>query len=424
MQGIYGGVFMRFSPAECATETFTGNGPGGTLILGDFREKADELTRRFAGTVQTVYLDPPFNTGKEFVFKQRVSTEGWQKGRPVLTLPAYSDVWDDERQLLDMLRQAAELSHTLLREDGSFFLHIDSRLHARARLMCDEIFGEKAFVNEIIWAYKSGGRSQAHFSRKHDIILFYRKTPRAYFNIAAVGVPRTNARNNHMRRGVDESGRVYRSIVTQGKEYRYYDDEEVFPGDVWEDVSHLQQKDPQRTGYDTQKPARLLERIIACSSRPGDLVCDLFGGSGTTAAVAAQMGRRFLAVDASVSAISVMRKRMLGCAFRLEAPSGSGAPELDGCLRRGLGFMEFWLDRFRLEEGLCEMDLKGNDAADQVSLGYLRGRVFYSYDNAARTKAAPALTDSLRAPMLEGTLAMSVTDVLGRRFVYALEGEQ
>ena len=70
------------------------------------------------------------------------------------------------------------------------------------------------------------------------------------------------------------------------------------------------------------------------------------------------------------------------------------------------------------------MDLKGNDAADQVSLGYLRGRVFYSYDNAARTKAAPALTDSLRAPMLEGTLAMSVTDVLGRRFVYALEGEQ
>ena len=299
---------MRFSPAECATETFTGNGPGGTLILGDFREKADELTRRFAGTVQTVYLDPPFNTGKEFVFKQRVSTEGWQKGRPVLTLPAYSDVWDDERQLLDMLRQAAELSHTLLREDGSFFLHIDSRLHARARLMCDEIFGEKAFVNEIIWAYKSGGRSQAHFSRKHDIILFYRKTPRAYFNIAAVGVPRTNARNNHMRRGVDESGRVYRSIVTQGKEYRYYDDEEVFPGDVWEDVSHLQQKDPQRTGYDTQKPARLLERIIACSSRPGDLVCDLFGGSGQMALEALSRGaERATVVDNSRAACEIIR---------------------------------------------------------------------------------------------------------------------
>lgn len=415
---------MRFSPAECATETFAGNGPGGTLILGDFRQKAQELTRRFSGTVQTVYLDPPFNTGKDFVFKQRIGESGWKKGNPTLTLPAYSDVWENEKQLLDMLREAAELCYTLLRDDGSFFLHIDSRLHARARLMCDEIFGEKAFVNEIVWAYKSGGRSQAHFSRKHDIILFYRKSPRAYFNIAAVGIPRTNARNNHMRRGVDENGRVYRSIVAQGKEYRYYDDEDVYPGDVWEDVSHLQQKDPQRTGYDTQKPARLLERIIACSSRPGDLVCDLFGGSGTTAAVAAQTGRRFLTLDASPSAISVMRKRLLGSAFRLEAPSDHGAPVPDGCLRRGLGFMEFWLDRFTLEDGLLKASLQGNDAADQVSLGYLRGTSFYAYENAARTKLTPTLSDSLRAPMLEGTLAVSITDVLGRRFIYTLEGEQ
>ena len=415
---------MRFSPAECTVETFTGKGPGGTIIYGDFRDQANALVRRFAGTVQTVYLDPPFNTGKDFVLKQRVGESGWKTGKPVLTLPAYSDNWEDERELYAMLREAAELAHTLLRDDGSLFLHIDSRLHARARLMLDEVFGEKAFVNEIVWAYKSGGRSQAHFSRKHDIILFYRKTPQAYFNIAAVGVPRTNARNNHMRRAVDENGRVYRSIVTQGKEYRYYDDEEVYPGDVWEDVSHLQQKDPQRTGYDTQKPARLLERIIACSTRPGDLVCDFFGGSGTTAAVAAQMGRRFLSLDASRSAIAVMRKRMLGYAFRLEAPSDSGAPEIEGCLRRGIGFMECWLDTYRLEEGLTKHEFAGNDAADQASLGFLRGSVFYAYSNLARTKQTPALEEPLQAPMLEGQLAMSVVDVLGRKLVYTLEGEQ
>lgn len=415
---------MRFIPAACLTESFFGKGPGGTLMLGDFRSRADEIVRRYEGTVQTVYLDPPFNTGKDFVLRQRCGETGWRDGKPVLTLPAYSDVWTDEAELLSMIRKAAEVSYALLKSDGSLFLHIDSRLHARVRLMLDEVFGEKAFVNEIIWAYKSGGRSEQHFSRKHDIILYYRKSPRSYFNIAAVGVPRAQARNNHMRRSVDETGRPYRSIIAQGKEYRYYDDDPVYPGDVWEDVSHLQQKDPQRTGYDTQKPARLLERIIACSTRPGDLVCDLFAGSGTTAAVAAQLDRRFLAMDASPASLAVMRKRMLGYAFRLEAPSNEGEPKLRGGMRRGLGFTEVWLNAYRMEENVCPLELSGNDAVEQVSLGFLRGDVFYAYANAGRTKLAPALPDALEAPMLDGKLAMVTVDVLGRRLVHLLEEQE
>ncbi|HIT70235.1 MAG TPA: site-specific DNA-methyltransferase [Candidatus Aphodomonas merdavium] len=414
---------MRFFPAACLTETFFGKGPGGTLMLGDFRQRAEELVHRFEGTVQTVYLDPPFNTGKEFVLRQRCGEAGWRDGKPVLQLPAYSDAWTDEAQLIEMLEAAAVTSRALLKKDGSFFMHIDSRLHARVRLMLDKVFGEKAFVNEIIWAYKSGGRSEQHFSRKHDIILFYRKSPRAYFNIAAVGVPRAQARSNHMRRAVDDMGRPYRAIISQGKEYRYYDDDLVYPGDVWDDVSHLQQKDPQRTGYDTQKPARLLERIIACSTRPGDLVCDLFSGSGTAPAVAAQMDRRFLALDASALAIAVTRKRLLGDAFRLEAPTQTGEPVLKGGMRKGIGFLEAWVDEYGLEAGLCPLSLAGDSALDQLSLGYVRGSVFYAYANAARSKLSPALPQALEVPMLDGQLAMLTVDVLGRRMLHLLEDD-
>lgn len=134
-----------------------------------------------------------------------------------------------------------------------------------------------------------------------------------------------------MRRAVDENGRSYRAIMSSGKEYRYYDDEPAYPGDVWDDISHLQQKDPQRTGYETQKPLKLLERIVSCSSQEGDLICDLFAGSGTSAVAAAELNRRFLCVDQSPLAIATTGKRLaqstagkpLDFTFDVEAPCGA-----------------------------------------------------------------------------------------------------
>lgn len=397
-------------------------GLGGTVLLGEIKAQYSALLTRYAGQVQTIYLDPPFNTGKSFVLRQRCGEEGWKTGKPTLELPAYSDRWTDQEALLSLIREAAELSHALLSDDGSLFLHIDSRMHAQVRLMLDEVFGPKQFVNEIIWSYQTGGRSMAHFSRKHDIILFYRKRPHAYFNIQAVGLPRARTRRNHMRRSVDESGRAYRSIVSQGKEYRYYDDDPVFPGDVWDDVSHLQQKDPQRTGYDSQKPLRLLERILLSTSRPGDLVCDLFAGSGTTAYAAALHGRRFLTMDQSPSSILVARKRLLGHTMRLEAETDTGgSPMLSGSYLEGLGLAEVRLTSYHLEDGLCALDLPGTEAVDQISVGYLRDGIFHAYHNAARSKAEPALPPALELPVLEGIPAMMTVDVLGRRLLHALE---
>ena len=156
------------------------------------------------------------------------------------------------------------------------------------------------------------GKGKKHFSRKHDTILFYRKSRDHYFNLEAVGVPRGRTRRNHMKQGIDEEGRVFWSIKSGEKEYRYYEDDKVYPSDVWDDISHLHQRDPERNGYDTQKPEALLERIILSSSRPGDIVADFFAGSGTTLVVAQRLGRNWIGADNGVFSLHTCRKRLRG----------------------------------------------------------------------------------------------------------------
>jgi hypothetical protein len=224
-----------------------------------------------------------------------------------------------------------------------------------------------------------------------------------------------------MRRGVDESGRAYRSIHTNGKEYRYYDDHLVYPSDVWDDISHLQQKDPQRSGFDNQKPLKLLERVLLCSSRPGDLVCDLFAGSGTTGMAAGLLNRRFLLLDASPVAISVSRGRLLGFPLRIEAPMSEGLPGVLATYSPNLGMASMELVSYRMEDGLCDLTLVGLDAVDQISTGFMRGDVFVALDSAARSGAAPALNGTREMPLLEGRPALLTVDVLGRRFVHEVE---
>lgn len=286
----------------CKGEVYSSGGPG-LFLLGRAETLSERLSSEYEGRVQLVYLDPPFGTGDTFSVKL-------SSGKKTLSIPAYADTLSRE-DYLAMMRTVLTACHRMLAPDGSLYLHIDYRMSPYLRLMLDEIFGAANFMNEIIWAYKSGGRSTRHFSRKHDTILFYRKSKAVFFNINAVGVPRGPEKRNNMKRSVDELGRVYFSIRSGGKTYTYYEDTPIFPSDVWDDVEHLHQRDPERTGFSTQKPEALLRRIILASSRPGDLVCDLFSGSGTTAAVAAKLGRRFLAADASPVAMQLLRARQL-----------------------------------------------------------------------------------------------------------------
>ena len=149
-----------------------------------------------------------------------------------------------EAKYLQIMRTVLRGAYEILSNEGSIYVHIDYRMSAKIRGILDKIFGESNFQNEIIWAYNSGGRAKHFFPRKHDNIWFIR-SKRAYFNIEAVGKPRGTIKRNNMKRSVDTDGRVF-SIKSNGKLYKYYEDDLIYPTDVWTDIGHLQQKDSER----------------------------------------------------------------------------------------------------------------------------------------------------------------------------------
>ncbi len=187
------------------------------------------------------------------------------------------------------------------------------------KVMLDEIFGFSpnaegpGFKSEIIWHYQSGGRSRKIYARKHDTILLYTKSAHFCFHGERIAERRGASKRNHMRKHTDSDGRVTWSIYSAGRLYTYDEDTVLTPSDVWHDISHLHQRDPERSGYATQKPAALLERIILASSEENDLVLDCFCGSGVTPAVAEKLGRRWIACDQSMLAIQFTHKRLLAC---------------------------------------------------------------------------------------------------------------
>ncbi len=165
-------------------------------------------------------------------------------------------------------------------------------------------------MNEIIWHYKSGGVSKKRFSRKHDVILFYSKCTKNFFDWEAVGVERGTQKRNNMKKEIDKDGRVYYTIKSAGKIYKYYDNQKMAMPDVWTDISHLQQKDPERTGYPTQKSLKLLHRIIKASSNEGDIVFDPFCGCATAMVAAQQLGRYWIGIDIEAKASELVVARL------------------------------------------------------------------------------------------------------------------
>lgn len=416
---------MMWQRISCDKERVDFAGPRGTLMRGDAL-KLD--LSAYYGKVQCVYLDPPFFTGDRFRFRMRIGEKGWRTGRPAIDLPAYNDfAGQDIEDYVAFLSEAVHLAHRLLHPTGSLFLHVDWRSTARARLLLDDVFGEAQFRNEIIWSYQTGGRSMRYFSRKHDSILFYARSRDHFFDITQVPSSTKRERNNHLKRHVDENGRSYRSITSGGKVYIYYDDEPSYPDDVWTDLSQMQQKDPQRTGYATQKPAALMDRIILCSTKPGDLVADFMCGSGTTLASAAANGREFLGVDSSRHAFSVSRKRMAESALTCLAPLSRVSAMLDATAMPGIGYYAVTLNAYelggdvlsRFAEGRSGVVIEGLDAVDQWHAGLINGGVFVSYASFGRSKQQPELKTELSVPLLRGTLAILVIDVLGNRTLWA-----
>lgn len=277
------------------------------LVHGDNRAVLAGLGDR---SVDLVYVDPPFGTG------------ALRRGRGAV----FPDLAPDPERFVAWLAPCLAESRRVLAETGSLFVHLDYRTVHYVKVALDRLFGGARLVNEIVWCYSVGGKSRRSFGRKHDTILWYARGREHVFFPEAVRVPRKP--RSHMRavRGPDgqlvqektdrRSGKVYRYPVSAGK----------VPEDWWTDIETLNRGDRERTGWPTQKPERLLERIVGAASAHGAVVADWFAGSGTTAVVAQRLGRRFIAVDRELPAVELAAARLDRAGWALAA---AGCPPRD-----------------------------------------------------------------------------------------------
>lgn len=267
------------------------NPPAARIFHGD----SLELARAWPpGTIDLVYIDPPFGTGKP------------QRGRG----GAYADGGGDPEAHVRWLAPWLAASRDALAPTGSLVVHLDWRAVHHVKVHLDRLFGLRCFAGELVWCYAVGGKSRRGFGRKHDTLLWYGRTPDWAFYPEQVRVPRRGG--SHMRVVRDADGRPVQEKTDRrtGKVYRYPVADGKVPEDWWTDIETLNRSDAERTGWPSQKPERLLERVIGALTREGDLVADWFGGSGTTAAVAHRLGRRYVIADASAEAIAIIRKRL------------------------------------------------------------------------------------------------------------------
>lgn len=259
------------------------------------------------GKVDLIYIDPPFDSKADY--RTKLTLPGGDISQKPTTIEqfAYADTWKDGTvSYLRMLYPRLVLMRELLSDHGSIYVHIDWHVGHYVKVLMDEIFGKSNFINEIIWHYHTGMRVKSHWNRKHDTILMYSKTKDVFtFN------QQMETRIYPFKPSMSsDGGAVIEEILNKDGIRTGVFRSTLMSRDVW-DISQVFNMSKEHQGYATQKPEALLERIIKASSNEGDLVCDFFGGSGTTAAVAERLGRRWITSDIGKPATLVIRKRLI-----------------------------------------------------------------------------------------------------------------
>ena len=294
--------------------------PGGwrnRLIWGDKKYVLPALVQEFAGAVELIYIDPPFFTGDDFSFTVVVDGEDFTKAPTLIEQKAYRDTWGSKGNKGNNIDKYLAWFHStvlqlreLLSDTGSIYVHLDWHVGHSAKLVLDEVFGVENFRNEIVWHYYNKFQGNVNrFASDHDVIFWYSKTTN--YNFQPQKEKRAGGPVRQLKRTWDKDTKRIVNLKGPDGKVTYQETDERTVDDVWR-LSMLQPADKtQNLGYPTQKPESLLERIVNAATEPGDLVLDCFAGSGTTAAVAERLGRRWITSDLGRFAVHTTRKRLL-----------------------------------------------------------------------------------------------------------------
>lgn len=309
------------------------------IFWGDNLQVMSHLLKKFRGQVDLIYIDPPFDSKADY--KKKIKLKGKELKNDINSFEEkqYTDIWTNDEYLQFMYERLIILRE-LLSDKGSIYLHCDPHKSHYLKIILDEIFGSDNFLNEVIWCYGEREASTRFYNWKHDVIFFFQKTNdngQRVFNWKQIALKYSEGSVKKYNL-IDEDNRKFQIRGSGGHltgkqqlkiddelqfpqwTYRdYFDEKEgVMPRDYFTDINFENRASSNRTGYPTQKPEKLLERLIKASTNPGDIVFDCFMGSGTTQAVAMKLGRRFIGADINLGAIQTTTKRLINVANEIK----------------------------------------------------------------------------------------------------------
>ena len=362
------------------------------LLAGDNRSES------LRGKVDLIYIDPPFDSKADYRSKITLTTGNIEQKPTVIEQYAYGDTWKDgTASYLEMIIPRLILMRELLSEQGSIYVHLDWHVGHYVKIVLDEIFGKDNFLNEIIWTYGKMASASKKFMANHDVIFLYRKSENNYFQSVYNKLDKPIKRlaremvNGVLKNARDENGNIKYVQVTEER-----------VDDHWGDIPRVMPASKEFLDYGTQKPEKLIERMILASCPTGGIVADFFGGSGTTASTAEKMGRKWIVSDLGKPACMVIRKRMIdmnSSPFLYQAIGDYQVETVRSTLGKRFGMGE--LARIVVElYGALPLPQEGNPNKDR---GYI-GKTLVICDSPNKITGLPTLkkAQALREQLMGG----------------------